>query len=296
MAFQVSGTTAPMMAVVGEGTEPVAMPYPQELTSWSCRAGARRLPPTSPGLPATSMHIALSNMSGTWLGTSRGGDRERVSRTRSIVQGGLPVTLTAAYPTKAGPLGPGSRHAHRRPDQGVPHRDHRRRRGAVGARAEGVARRPAQFEPSDIAETDDGGGGRGGVQRREGRRGHRRPDRPGDRQRSGARTIRSWTRSMARPARHAPSPTPAIVQNGSGAPGVGEARRGRHHPSGVQDHAVSERADLRRGDDGVFANGVDPRGGRHPRPRGAGGRPSAGLPGIIGYRRYHDRRREGLHD
>ena len=55
-----------MMAVVGKGNEPVAMPYPQRLTVVMPGRGETTAPDVA-GLPAASMHIALSNMSGIWL-------------------------------------------------------------------------------------------------------------------------------------------------------------------------------------------------------------------------------------
>ena len=67
LAFQVSGTTAPMMAVVGNrAANRSPMPYPQELTV--VMPGQGETPPADvAGLPGDSMHIALSNMSGIWL-------------------------------------------------------------------------------------------------------------------------------------------------------------------------------------------------------------------------------------
>ena len=153
LAFQVSGTTAPMMAVVGNGSEPVAMPYPQQLTVVMPGRGETTAPDVA-GLPAASMHIALSNMSGIWLA------HYAVVTVNDLAaaidrEGGLPVTLTAAYPTKAGPLGPGS----------LTLTGAQTKAFLMGTTDDGGTRweivlkallaDPPSFEPAEIAESDD---------------------------------------------------------------------------------------------------------------------------------------------
>ena len=109
LAFQVRGTTAPMMAIIGAGTE--AHPA----TSCRCRpdltivvpARARSRSPRSRACPASRCGSTCP----TWRGLARPLRRhlpERVRRTAWTRAGGLEVNLGEAYPTKSGSLGPGA--------------------------------------------------------------------------------------------------------------------------------------------------------------------------------------------
>jgi hypothetical protein len=252
MAFQVSGTTAPMMAVIGKGSEPVAMPYPQDLTVVMPGRGETTAPDVA-GLPATSMHIALSNMSGTWLahyaavtvnGLATAIDRE----------GGLSVTLTTSYPTKSGTVGPGA----------VTMTGAQTKAFLTGTTDDAGPRweivlkallaNPPTFEPAEIAETDDAAAAAAVFSAAEGAE---ITDIPTD----------LLTESIAVPAYPeldammagffgTSVPTPAIVQNGSGAPGVGEGVATQIIPAGFR-ITLSQNAqtfDVETTD--VFANGV----------------------------------------
>ncbi len=109
LAFQVRGTTAPLLAIIGAGSTdgPAAfMPVPQDLTIVGPGQGEIGTAEVA-GLPADSMRIDLSNMAGTWL------DGYAVMGLRGISDladraGGLSVSLGEPYPTKSGSLGPGS--------------------------------------------------------------------------------------------------------------------------------------------------------------------------------------------
>ncbi len=253
MAFQVSGTTAPMMAVVGKGSDPVAMPYPQQLTVVMPGRGETTAPDVA-GLPATSMHIALSNMSGIWLAhyavVTVNGLADAIDR-----EGGLPVTLTAAYPTKAGPIGPGSvtlTGAQTKAFLTGTTDD-------AGTRWELVLKAlladPPTFEPAEIDETDDAAAA---AEVFSAAKGAEITDVPTD----------LVTESIEVPAYpeldalmagffDTSTPTPAIVQNGSGAPGVGEGVATQIIPAGFR-ITLSQNAqtfDVETTD--VFANGVE---------------------------------------
>ena len=291
MAFQVSGTTAPMMAVVGKGSEPVAMPYPQQLTVVMPGRGETTAPDVA-GLPATSMHIALSNMSGIWLAhyavVTVNGLADAIDR-----EGGLPVTLTAAYPTKAGPIGPGSvtlTGAQTKAFLTGTTDD-------AGTRWELVLKAlladPPTFEPAEIDETDDAAAA---AEVFSAAKGAEITDVPTD----------LVTESIEVPAYPELDALMTGFFDTSDADARHRAERQRRarrgggrgdpdHPGGIPDHAVAERPDLRRGDHGRVRQRGGVRRGRQTRPGGPGGGPSAGVPGSIGYRRYHDRRGEGLH-
>ena len=291
MAFQVSGTPAPMMAVVGKGSEPVAMPYPQQLTVVMPGRGETTAPDVA-GLPATSMHIALSNMSGIWLAhyavVTVNGLADAIDR-----EGGLPVTLTAAYPTKAGPIGPGSvtlTGAQTKAFLTGTTDD-------AGTRWELVLKAlladPPTFEPAEIDETDDAAAA---AEVFSAAKGAEITDVPTD----------LVTESIEVPAYpeldalmagffDTSTPTPAIVQNGSGAPGVGEGVATQIIPAGFR-ITLSQNAqtfDVETTD--VFANGVEFEEAAERAREALGVGRVRGVPGSIGYRRYHDRRGEGLH-
>lgn len=108
LALQVDGGPAPMLAVVGvppDGGDPFVMPLSSELTvvmpgqGETSAAGVTALPPES-------MRVAMSNMSGLWIDHYAAlGLRELASAIDAA--GGVTATLPEAYPITDGVLGPG---------------------------------------------------------------------------------------------------------------------------------------------------------------------------------------------
>ena len=91
------------------------------------------------------------------------------------------------------------------------------------------------------------------------------------------------------------TPTPAIVQNGNGEPGVGEgvARSSSRRGFRITLSQNAQTFDVDKTD--VFANGGEYEDAAQRAHEALGVGPSSCVPGTIGYRRRDDRRREGLH-
>ncbi|HEY6566960.1 MAG TPA: LCP family protein, partial [Actinomycetota bacterium] len=256
MAFQVRGTTAPMLAIIGAGTEAhqaTVMPMPQDLMIVGPGQGEISIPEVA-GLPGESVRIDLSNMAGTWLDTyavvSLNGVAELVERA-----GGLEVTLGEAYPTKAGPLGPGA----------VTLTGKQVKAFLAGSTDDAATRwefvltalleDPPALEEADIAETDDAQAASEVFAGAQGADVTQVPTVVV------AGTVRipkydELDRIMA-DSFGATTPTPAIVQNGNGEAGVGEAVGAKLIPAGFR-ITLSQNAqtfDLITTD--VFANGLE---------------------------------------
>jgi polyisoprenyl-teichoic acid--peptidoglycan teichoic acid transferase len=256
LAFQVRGTTAPMMAIIGAGTEEHAatiMPMPADLTIVGPGQGEITIPEVA-GLPGESMRIDLSNMAGTWLDAyaviSLNGFAELVDRA-----GGIQVNLGEAYPTKSGSLGPGA----------VTLTGQQAKAFLAGSTDDAATRwefvltalleDPPQLEETDLAETDDAEAAAqvfAGAQSADVTQvptvvvaGTVRVPKYDD-------LDRIMTTSFG-----AATPTPAIVQNGNGEAGVGEAVGAKLIPAGFR-ITLSQNAqtfDVVTTD--VFANGVE---------------------------------------
>jgi hypothetical protein len=255
MAFQIRGTTAPMMAIIGAATEQhpsAVMPIPQDLTIIAPGQGEATATEVA-ALPGPSVQIALSNLAGGWLPTyvsvGLGGVADLVDRA-----GGLRLTLTESYPTKVGAIGPGTvtlTGAQVRAFLAGTTDD-------AGARWELVSLAlladPPVLEAGDVAEGD----AEAASSVLAGARGAQVVEIPTD---LVAGTIRVpqyealdqvMTESFG-----VPVPIPAIVQNGSGAPGVGEAVGAQIIPAGFR-ITLSQNAqtfDIEATD--VFANGEE---------------------------------------
>jgi hypothetical protein len=255
MAFQIRGTTAPMMAIIGAATDrhPAAvMPIPQDLTIIAPGQGEATATEVA-ALPGTSVQIALSNLAGTWLPTyvsvGLGGVSDIVDRA-----GGLRLTLTESYPTKVGTIGPGA----------VTLTGAQVRAFLAGTTDDAGTRwelvslallaEPPTLEAGDVAEGDAETASTVLV----GARGAQVVEIPTD---LVAGTIRvpqyEALDQVMTDSFGVPAPTPAIVQNGSGAPGVGEAVGARIIPAGFR-ITLSQNAqtfDIEATD--VFANGEE---------------------------------------
>jgi hypothetical protein len=253
LAFQVSGTTAPMMAVIGKGTEPVAMPYPQDLTVVVPGRGETTAPDVA-GLPGESMHIALSNLTGTWLAhyavVPVNGLAAAVER-----NGGLDVTLTTSYPTKTGSLGPGALTMSGAQTKAflTGTTDDAGPRWEIVLKA--LLANPPEFQTGEIAESDDAAAA---AEVFGAARGADISDVP-TRLVSDSLAIPAYPDLDAQMAQlfGAAVPVPVIVLNGTGAPGTGEGVAAKIIPAGfrITLSRNAETFDVATTD--VLANGVE---------------------------------------
>jgi LytR cell envelope-related transcriptional attenuator len=107
VALQVNGGPAPLLAVVGvpaEGT-PFVMPLSSQLTVVVPGQGETSASGVA-ALPGESMRVALSNMTGVWIPDYAVLSLRDLAATVDAA-GGLTVNLPAAYPTTTDVLGPG---------------------------------------------------------------------------------------------------------------------------------------------------------------------------------------------
>lgn len=256
MAFQVTGTTAPMLAVIGAATGDhgaTVMPMPQDLTIVGPGQGEITTAEVA-GLPGSSIQIDLSNMAGTWLDTygvvGLSGLADMVDRA-----GGLPVMLSQAYPTRSGELGPGA----------LTLTGQQTKAFLAGSTDDAATRweivltallaDPPPIEAADLEDTDDAEAAAGVFAAAEGAEVTQVPTTVV------AGTVRipnydALDRIMT-DSFDARSPTPAIVQNGNGSAGVGEDVGAKLIPAGFR-ITLSQNAqtfDVVTTD--VFANGAE---------------------------------------
>ncbi len=255
LALQVKGGPAPLLAVVGVPGEgaPVVMPLAAELTIVVPGQGETSMTGVA-ALPGDAMRVALSNMIGVWI------EHFAVLSLGELAaaieaEGGVTVTLPSAYPTENGVLGPGE----------VSLSGAQARAFLAGATDDAAVRweillgavlaRPPSLPATGSIETDDA---RAVTEMLADARGAEVLDVP---------TVR-LTATVIVPVYESldqllsdtlgtTPPVPAIVQNGSGEPGVGEAVGIQIIPVGFR-VTLSQNAqsfDLATTD--IFANGVD---------------------------------------
>ena len=256
LALQVTGAPTPYLAIVAaatEGHDPAVIPIRPDLTIVMPGQGETEIRDVAT-LPASSVRTALSNMAGVWL------SHYAVMSVSDLADaitasGGLDVTLTRAFPTKAGPIGPGQ----------VTMTGPQVRAFLTGTTDDGPERweivltsmlaDPPAFAADQIDETDDADAAAEVVT---GAQGAQVMDIPTV---SVAGTVvvpqyRAFDQQMAQ-AFGTPIPIPAIVQNGNGEPGVGESVATALIPAGFR-VALSQNAqsfDVEATD--IFANGTD---------------------------------------
>jgi hypothetical protein len=253
MAFQVRGTAAPMLAVLGAASEtraPAAMPLPADLTIIVPGQGETAVTSVA-ALPGPSMRTALSNMSGAWLSSYAVLSLKELG---SMVDGigGLRVTLTEAYTSPAGVVGPGA----------ISMTGPQTKAFLAGATDDAGARWEivlkallADPPPLTAADSDDA---EAAAEVFASVAGAEIVDIPTDVVAGTLRVpIYPELDGVMAEAFGTSTPTPAIVQNGNGAPGVGEAVGQRIIPAGFR-IVISQNAqtfDVEVTD--IFANGVD---------------------------------------
>jgi LytR cell envelope-related transcriptional attenuator len=256
LALQVDGAPAPMLAVIGVPAEgdPFAMPLSSELTVVMPGQGETSAAGIA-ALPAPSMRVALSNMSGLWI------DHYVSMPLRDLMAGidaagGISADLPEAYPTTSGVLGPGEVTmtgaqakaflAGATDDAGV--------RWEILLTAMFAADPPALADGADV-ETDDPDAANAVLAEAEGAEILAMPT-----ERVTATIIvpvYPALDDLLSSTLGTPQPVPTIVQNGSGEPGVGEAVATRIIPAGFR-VVLAQNAqtfDVSRTD--IFANGPD---------------------------------------
>lgn len=255
LALQVDGGPISLLAVVGvpgQG-QPFVMPLPSELTVVVPGQGETSTAGVA-ALPAESMRVALSNMSGLWI------DHYAVLTLRDLsaaieAAGGVDVNLPASYPTTADVLGPGELTmtgaqakaflAGATDDAGV--------RWEILLKA--MLADPMPLVTTAAVETDDAEAVNGLA---EDARGAEVLDMPTERITATIIVpVYPALDQMLSGALGTPMPVPTIVQNGSGEPGVGEAVAVSIIPAGFR-VVLSQNAqtfDVARTE--VFANGPD---------------------------------------
>ncbi len=254
LAFQVRGTTAPMLAIIGAGTSerPAAfMPVPQDLTIVGPGQGEIGTAEVA-GLPAESMRIDLSNMAGTWLDGYAVLGLQGISDLAERADG-LQLNLGESYPTKSGSLGPGALTLSGRQTKAflAGSTDDAATRWEIVLTA--LLSDPPALESTDLVETDDA---QAAATVFAGAQGADMTQIPTT---VIAGTIRvpkydELDRIMADSFGSTP-PTPVIVQNGNGEAGVGEIVGAQLIPAGFR-VTLSQNAqtfDVAKTD--VFANG-----------------------------------------
>jgi hypothetical protein len=254
MAFQLQGAAAPMLAIVGGATDqrPAAvMPVPQDLTMIAPGQGETTATEVA-AFDGPSVRITLSNLAGVWLESYVVMNLNGLADTVDAA-GGLMVTLTEAYPTKTGVLGPGE----------ITLTGPQARAFLAGTTDDAATRweivlvsllsDPPALEPSEILDTD-----------------HAEVASATFEAARGAQVVEVPTTEVAGTVHVAQyeeldaimeesfgvgPPTSAIVQNGNGAPGVGEAVGALIIPAGFR-ITLSQNAqtfDIETTD--IFANG-----------------------------------------
>lgn len=254
LALQVTGGPAPSLAVVGvpNDGEPFFMPLSTELTVVVPGQGETSAVGVA-ALPGDSMRVALSNMAGVWI------DHFAVLSLRDLeeavdVAGGLAVNLPAAYPTTSDVLGPGEITmsgaqvkaflADATADSGV------RWEIVLGA----MLADPPELVTSGSAQTDDAEAASTVVSAA---RGADVLDMPTKRV-TATIVVPEYPAldELLSESLGSPMPVSAIVQNGSGEPGVGEAVAVRIIPAGFRVVLAQNAPSFDVSRTEVFANGA----------------------------------------
>lgn len=232
LALQVTGGPAPLLAVVGVPSDaaPFYMPLSTELTVVVPGQGETSTAGVA-ALPGDSMRVALSNMAGSWI------DHFAVLSLRNFEAvvdeaGGLAVNLPDEYPTAIDVLGPGE----------VTMNGEQVRAFLKGATGDARVRweivlgamlaDPPELVATDTVETDDGDAVNAIVL---GARNAEALDIPTKRINATiVLPVYPTLDSLLSESLGSPMPVSAIVQNGSGEPGVGEAVASRIIPAGFR--------------------------------------------------------------
>jgi hypothetical protein len=250
VALQVDGAPAPLLAVIGvppDGT-PFVMPLSSELTIVVPGQGETSAAGVA-ALPGASMRTALSNMAGVWIPDYAVITLRDLAATVDAM-GGVDVNLTTGYPTTNDTLGPGE----------ITMTGTQARSFLAGSTDDAMVRWEILLgallaDPPELAAADGDvtEGATSAISRAEGAEVLEMP-------------TERITTTIVVPVYPAlddllsgslgtPTPVPAIVQNGSGQPGVGEAVAERIIPEGFR-VVLAQNAqtfDVVRTD--VFANG-----------------------------------------
>jgi len=253
VALQVEGGPAPLLAVIGvppDGT-PFAMPLSSELTVVVPGQGETSAAGVA-ALPADSMRTALSNMAGVWIPHYAVLSLTDLAATVDAA-GGLAVNLPTAYPTTTGVLGPGE----------ITMTGAQARSFLAGSTDDAMVRweillvallaDPPELVAAGDSDGDDIHEATSVISRAEGAEVLEMPT-----QRiTGTIVVPVYPAldELVSGSLGTPTPVPAIVQNGSGQPGVGEAVAVRIIPEGFR-VVLAQNAqtfDVVRTD--VFANG-----------------------------------------
>ena len=255
LALQVDGGPAPLLAVIGVPADdtPFLMPLSSELTV--VVPGQGETPSAGvAALPAESMRVGLSNMSGIWIDHFAVLSLGDLAATIEAA-GGIEVNLPAAYPTTGNVLGPGELTmsgaqaraflAGATDDAGV------RWEILLGA----MLADPPSLVASETVQTDDADAVDSLLADASGAEAL---DIPTERVTATIIVpVYPTLDQMLSRRLGTPVPVPVIVQNGSGEPGVGEAVAARIIPAGFR-VVLSQNAqsfDVVRTD--VYANGPD---------------------------------------
>ncbi|MGZ8631181.1 MAG: LCP family protein [Actinomycetota bacterium] len=255
LALQVKGGAAPLLAVVGvpgEGT-PVVMPLPAELTIVVPGQGETSMRGVA-ALPGDSMRVSLSNMTGAWI------EHFAVLTLGELAAaieagGGVTMNLPSAYSTESGVLGPGEVSlsgaqaraflAGATDDVGV------RWEILLGA----MLARPPSLPATGSIETDDADAV---TETLADARGAEVLDIPTVRLTANVIVpVYETLDQQLSEALGTTPPVPAIVQNGSGEPGVGEAVGVHIIPAGFRVTLSQNAQSFDVATTDIFANGVD---------------------------------------
>jgi hypothetical protein len=239
VALQVEGGPAPLLAIVGvpgEGT-PVVVPVPEELTITVPGQGETSMGGVA-ALPGDTMRVSLSNLTGTWI------EHFAVISLRELAAaiesaGGVTVTLPSAYPTEGGVLGPGE----------IELSGAQARTFLTGGTDDAAVRweillsamlaHPPSLPANGSIETDDA---EAVTRTLADARGAEVLDIPTDRVSANVLVpVYPALDELLTEALGTNVPVPAIVQNGSGEPGVGEGVAVRIIPAGFR-IVISENA------------------------------------------------------
>jgi hypothetical protein len=251
VALQVQGGPAPLLAVVGvpaDGT-PFVMPLTSELTVVVPGQGETSAAGVA-ALPAGSMRTALSNMAGVWI------PHHAVLSLKDLAAavdaaGGLTVNLPSAYPTTNGVLGPGE----------ITMTGAQARAFLAGSTDDAMVRWEILLtallaDPPELTSAADGDISEGAASAISRAEGAEFLEIPTERVTSTIVVpVYPALDELISESLGTPTPVPAIVQNGSGQPGVGEAVAERIIPEGFR-VVLAQNAqtfDVVRTD--VFANG-----------------------------------------
>lgn len=255
VALQVNGGPAPLLAVVGapiDGT-PFVMPLSPQLTLVVPGQGETSAAGVA-ALPGDSMRVGLSNMTGVWI------PHYAVLSLRDLAStvdaaGGLAVNLQSAYPTKSGVLGPGQ----------ITMTGAQVKSFLAGSTDDAEVRweifltawlaDPPELVAQVDSEVDDAEAVNAALGRA---RGAEVLEMPTERVTATIVVpVYPALDALVSDSLGTPMPVPAIVQNGSGEPGVGEAVAVRILPAGFRVVLAQNAQSFDVGRTDVFANGPD---------------------------------------